>query len=223
MEVVGMTAQKAKPKKTNSVTSKQPTIVVGTTHEAFTWETVEPFAKSLYYGWRYKAEAVGDTLEDLRQEALFVYCKCIGKFKGPKGLTDKSVEGRKMFQKFYGFCAENHFKTKYIRSRTKTPRKDVIDDSVRLVPGEVFSIRANHPSSGLGDFMIRVTSEASKDVKKVLDLIFESPVEVLESLGLSGRGAGTGFAVNKRVCAAIGVDHREKNVVNEVRQFLLAR
>lgn len=145
-------------------------------------------------------EVIGFEFEDVLQELFIKFREVVLKYK---------VENPKHFMALYKVTVLNYFNTMSIKYR----------EDKKYLTGEAFEhVTQNIQGSGNGSIRM-VIEKAPEEVKQVLKLMLNTPLEMLEALGLSGTKK-MGVRNNKLICKVLGYNHRKINLTEKVHTYL---
>ena len=143
-------------------------------------------------------------LEDLMQEGYLLYMKVIEKYK--------EISEPKHLMSLYKSALKNRF-SEVANELLEVSRFMYIDTSDE----ESENVVATLPSSDSTEFRT-LLSTAPTEVKDLLFLIFDTPQEYLEVLGLNKKRR-RGFQNNPLVCKLLGYNPAKVNLVKNFKEY----
>jgi DNA-directed RNA polymerase specialized sigma24 family protein len=153
-----------------------------------TWEYVVGYALALIRDFGWKLPHV--EREDLLQDAYVVYLDCCRKIK---------FDNKSHLVSYFYSAFHNHLVT--MNCRYSRERNWVICEDISTVVDS-----KKEPIDSDGPTFKVMLQELPSDIKMVLDIIFNAPVEVLEGLGLTRKSV----RFVSRINSIFGVDLRKE-------------
>jgi hypothetical protein len=155
--------------------------------------------------WRFKR--INYEYNDLVNEAYLVFHECRSRFKN-KYPTLK--ENQSLFMSYFKRCLHNLFYDFGVDS--SKIKMNIVDKDLSEID---YSLGDDDKKS-----LSLILKDAPKEVKQVLSIIMNSPLELLEFMGFTKKNSRSIFN-NKKLCDLIGVNSVEVNLVDMVKKYLL--
>lgn len=166
------------------------------------WEgPIEGFSRNFARLQLYKLQPIGFEFDDIVQEAYIVFDKC--------KTTYPDLDTAKHFMSLYKIALRRRLFDIWYPKRNEQFLLTELDNFVE----EFKDVERE------GFFRV-LLSEAPKEIKEVLSLLFRAPDEVLELLGLSQKRKGRSIeSSNRKLCALFGYDYRKVNVISLIKTY----
>jgi hypothetical protein len=151
--------------------------------------------------WRFKS--LGYEEADFVQEAYFAFERCFEAYGTV--LTRRGKLSPKFKRAIHNLATD--------LSNKATEEKSLL--SITGVAEDISS--SSLPSFEDSGYLRIFISQAPQEIKEVLSLVFNTPVELLEEFG---KTKGTrGFNSNKRLCSLLGHNRFRVNLVNQIKEY----